>query len=78
MIAIKLFGVMRDIVGKPMLDIDEQVTTVAALKEVVEQKYPKAKALNSLLVAVNSEYAADEQTITATDEVALIPPVSGG
>ena len=29
-------------------------------------------------VAVNGEYAADDRVIDPTDEVALIPPVSGG
>ena len=32
----------------------------------------------SPLVAVNQEYAAPNQIIRASDEVALIPPVAGG
>jgi molybdopterin converting factor subunit 1 len=30
------------------------------------------------LVAVNERYARDDQTVTASDEVAIIPPVAGG
>jgi molybdopterin converting factor small subunit len=35
-------------------------------------------ARNSMLVAVNREYAGDDQIIPAGAEVALFPPVSGG
>lgn len=30
------------------------------------------------MVAVNSEYAKDDLTLNENDEIALIPPVSGG
>jgi molybdopterin converting factor small subunit len=30
------------------------------------------------MVAVNQRYARDDQTVTAADEVAIIPPVAGG
>jgi len=78
MISIKLFGVTRDIVGKPILEIQDNVDTVGQLKEFMMTTYPRIKGLNSLMVAVNSEYAKDELTISSTDEIALIPPVSGG
>ena len=78
MMSIKLFGITRDIVGQPILTIKEEVTTVGQLKDFMNLAYPKIKGLNSLLVAVNSEYASDELKIQSTDEIALIPPVSGG
>jgi len=78
MISVKLFGVTRDIVGRPILEIQENVETVGELKEFMMITYPRIKGLNSLMVAVNSEYAQDDLEIKSTDEVALIPPVSGG
>lgn len=78
MITIKLFGITREIVGSPILNIEEPISTVGELKEFILQAYPKIKALNSLLIAVNSEYAENEKVINSTDEIALIPPVSGG
>lgn len=78
MITVKLFGITRDIVGQPILDIQEQVVNVGQLKEFMISSYPRIKGLNSLMVAVNSEYAKDEVLIKSTDEIALIPPVSGG
>ncbi|MEX0314736.1 MAG: MoaD/ThiS family protein, partial [Allomuricauda sp.] len=32
----------------------------------------------SLAIAVNNNYATDEESIDSYDEIALIPPVSGG
>ncbi len=78
MISIKLFGITRDIVGQPILDINNAVATVGQLKAYMNATYPRIKGLNSLLVAVNSEYAQDELALKPTDEIALIPPVSGG
>ncbi|WP_338039356.1 MoaD/ThiS family protein [Maribacter litopenaei] len=34
--------------------------------------------MSSLAVAVNSEYAEDDVQLKSNDEVAIIPPVSGG
>ncbi len=78
MITIKLFGITREIVGQPILELKEPIDTVGQLKNFMMATYPKIKALNSLLIAVNSEYAQDEQLLKSTDEIALIPPVSGG
>lgn len=74
---IKLFGITREIVGSPILELTD-VATVGELKEYMMTTYPQIKKLNSLMVAVNSEYAQDELTLAANDEIALIPPVSGG
>jgi molybdopterin synthase sulfur carrier subunit len=41
-------------------------------------KYPKLAELVSFLIAVNSEYADDDRVINSGDEVAIIPPTSGG
>ncbi|VAW48529.1 hypothetical protein MNBD_GAMMA03-103 [hydrothermal vent metagenome] len=78
MIIVKLFGITREIVGKPILEINDPINTVGQLKEFMIATYPKIKALNSLLIAVNSEYAEDGVALNPTDEIALIPPVSGG
>ena len=41
-------------------------------------RYPKMKALSSMMVAVNNSYAPDDLELKEGDEIALIPPVSGG
>lgn len=78
MIRVKLFGIIREIVGAPIINIEESLESVGQLKAYMISTYPRIKGLNSLLIAVNSEYAENEQAIKSTDEIALIPPVSGG
>ncbi|MEL4306652.1 molybdopterin converting factor subunit 1 [Joostella sp. CR20] len=75
-----LFGITREIVGSDTLYIatDEKIQTVAQLKSFLAEKYPQLNKLSSLAIAVNSKYAKPEDKITIDDEIALIPPVSGG
>lgn len=73
------FGIARDIVGKNSVEIElPDKATALDLKKFFLEKYPAFAALNYLQVAVNQEFASDEQLIGAGDELALIPPVSGG
>ena len=73
------FGITKDMVGRQQLDIDLATPiSVADFKEVLQEKFPKLSGLNSIAIAVNSEYANDAMMIQANDEIALIPPVSGG
>lgn len=77
-----LFGVTRDIVGTGSLMIPATVAkglkTVADLKKHLKKGYPGLDGLSSLAVAVNQAYASEGDPIQDTDEIALIPPVSGG
>jgi molybdopterin synthase catalytic subunit/molybdopterin converting factor small subunit len=53
--------------------------TPALLKEQLIARYPQAAAvLSQAFLAINQSYAEDNQTIVEGDEVAIIPPVSGG
>ncbi len=75
-----LFGIAREIVGVPRLTLPEPaaIQTVADLRTWLTQTYPAFNELRSLAVAVNQEYATDDQMLDAAAEIALIPPVSGG
>jgi molybdopterin synthase sulfur carrier subunit len=76
---INLFGITRDIIGGTSLEIAiEGTVSVHQLLDKLKGDYPKLQAVKSLLVAVNSEYATDDLVISTRDEIALIPPVSGG
>jgi molybdopterin converting factor subunit 1 len=74
------FGITRDIIGSSSLDlaVTEGGISVAELKQMLIEKYPRFKQLASLMIAVNTEYGADDTIIKNNDEVALIPPVAGG
>lgn len=75
---IKAFGITRDILGSREIDFPLDGTTVGALRQQLTVNYPKLKGLKALMIAVNHVYAEDTLEIRETDEIALIPPVSGG
>ncbi len=79
---ILLFGITKDIVGTSALSMpassSAQLRTVGELKAHLQNVYPELSKLSSLAVAVNNSYAAEDEPINSYDEIALIPPVSGG
>lgn len=77
--SILAFGIIKDFFNGPSKELElEDGTTVAALKEELETLFPEMKRLKSYMVAVNNEYAENEQVLCSKDEIAIIPPVSGG
>ncbi|TNE58258.1 MAG: molybdopterin converting factor subunit 1 [Bacteroidetes bacterium] len=78
-IQILTFGIARDITGADQIDMDlPEHASVDTLKNHLIENYPAMKRLRSLMVAVNAVYASPDTILTEKDEVALIPPVSGG
>ncbi len=75
---LKTFGITRDILGGKEVAFEMDGKKVGQLKSELIARFPEMKSLNSLLVAVNNAYAEDDLIIAETDEIALIPPVSGG
>lgn len=75
-----LFGISKEITGQQTLDVssDLKINTVLELKTWILEKYPEMGNLNSFAIAVDQEYANDELNISDGQEIALIPPVSGG
>lgn len=73
------FGISRDITGASSLTLSvESPCTVGDLRRQLLARWPAMSALASLAIAVNSDYAMDDRLLQPGDEVALIPPVSGG
>lgn len=78
-LTIALFGITKEIIGKQSLNYElTEGNNIAILLANLHRDYPKLQDLKSLMVAVNSEYAENEQVLNENDEIALIPPVSGG
>lgn len=76
-----LFGIAKDIVGQSQIEIEKEQDipkSVAGLKSLLVEKFPAFEKLSSFAVAVNSEYANDDVFLNRNDEIAIIPPVSGG
>jgi molybdopterin synthase sulfur carrier subunit len=72
------FGIAKDIFGGSWAELDFNGDTTAGLKSALESTYPRFKQLASYMVAVNNEYAQDDTLLNERDEIAIIPPVSGG
>jgi MoaE-MoaD fusion protein len=79
-VRILFFGILKDLAGASDQAIDlPEGATVADLLAVCEKKIPRLKESRaSLAVAVNQHYASSDTKLQANDEVALLPPVSGG
>lgn len=73
------FGIVKEIFSSSSIvqEVPEQ-TTVFQLKLELDRQFPELKKLRSYFIAVNQEYAGDHVEITSADEIAVIPPVSGG
>jgi molybdopterin converting factor subunit 1 len=79
-VAVKLFAAARELAGDSEVEIElPPGADVAEVRQALATKYPKLSTLTSRsLMAVNAEYASDATPVTEGDELALIPPVSGG
>lgn len=79
-VKIRLFAGLAERTGQSILELTvPDATTVRDLKQRVADEVPQiAPLLSQTVVAVNRQYTDDDQTVNASDEIALIPPVSGG
>ncbi|RPD41383.1 molybdopterin converting factor subunit 1 [Chitinophaga barathri] len=75
---IMFFGIAKELAGGATLEITEKPGTVGQFREWLIRQYPAMRELRKVMIAVNKTYATDEQTIADDDEIAVIPPLSGG
>ncbi|MGB9625395.1 MAG: MoaD/ThiS family protein [Phycisphaerae bacterium] len=79
-VTVRFLGPAADVVGHAdaVYELCEPAT-LGTLIELLYARYPKlAEHAGVVRFAVNSEYADPSQSLRTGDEVALIPPVSGG
>ncbi len=77
MIRVLLFAHLQEKVGKESINIEKNTITVKDIREYMSLTY-ELGSLENVMVAVNEEYALDDDIVQAGDVVAFIPPVSGG
>lgn len=79
-IYIRLFAAHRDIVGRPEVTVqtDPGATVGAVWEHLVAEYPPLGRYTGRLLYAVNQQFAEPDAILRDGDEVAIIPPVSGG
>jgi len=79
-VRVLFFGAARDVTGHEEIQLAlASATTAESARSQILSDYPNLRRFgNSLLLAVNQEYARPEREIRDGDELALFPPVSGG
>ena len=79
-VPVKLFAVLREKVGAGEFSLElPRESNVAAAREALVVKYPLVKTMiDRAAFAVNREYASMATPLNDGDELAVIPPVSGG
>ncbi|WP_125709318.1 MoaD/ThiS family protein [Companilactobacillus zhongbaensis] len=77
---VKLFSVLAEKIGPTIdLNLPDQFVAQDVLDQIKELHPDYANVLDQSLVAVNEEYTNDESIkLESVDEIAIIPPVSGG
>jgi molybdopterin synthase catalytic subunit len=79
-ISLLFFGPVRDLTGKECVDQELPAgANIDALAADLAERYPALRAgMPALRFAVNQEFAGGQRVLAEGDEVAVIPPVSGG
>ena len=79
-VKVKFFAIARDIAGtdETIMSIPDGSTPSAVLESLAESFPGLQKWMAHLRVAVNCEYTEGDAILDDRDEVAIIPPVSGG
>lgn len=81
---VKSFAILREIIGTHQMTLqlprkNEGTTTVAELKKRILELYPEISAQRIAMgIAINAAMANDKSVINDFDEIALLPPISGG
>jgi molybdopterin synthase catalytic subunit/molybdopterin converting factor small subunit len=79
-VRVLFFGMLKDLIGKASdsLDLADDAVVADVLRHY-ELQVPRLKqTLPSLALAVNQQYASPQSKLRSNDEIALLPPVSGG
>jgi len=78
-VSVHAFGIVRDIFGNSVISRElPESANVGDLRVLLEEEYPRLKQLSSYMVAQNDEYADISDAVGVHNEIAIIPPVSGG
>ncbi len=78
-VKVLFFGAAADAAGTREIEVPANGVSLSELWSIVTDKYPAlAPMRGTLAFAINGEYAGLDANVSAGDEVAVMPPVSGG
>jgi len=74
------FAGAKDIVGKDRVEFElEEGITTTQFEKILLTTFPRLnKIIETCILAVNQEYAEEPVQLKPNDEIAVIPPISGG
>ena len=79
-VRVKFFAYTREITGLKETEIEiTEGTDLAGIMDMLAERFPGLRRYRKEInMAVNHEYAPEKTVVKKGDEVALLPPVSGG
>jgi molybdopterin converting factor subunit 1 len=79
-VTVRLFARLRDLAGAGELvrDVDPPATVSTVWQALVSEVPALEQYARTMSVAVNADYTRMSATVSEGDEVAFLPPVSGG
>ena len=79
-LTILYFGIMRERlgIGEETVEVDAGATVETLMSRLSDLHPDLAAGVDSVRVAVNRDYVDSSRVLSDNDEVAVIPPVSGG
>ena len=78
-VKVLFFALGRELVGAEELEMTlPEGATMEVLIALINETRPRFRELPSYMIAVNMVFADSGTVLTSGDEVAIIPPVSGG
>jgi len=79
-VRVLFFGILKDFIGRrsDLVNLPDHATAADVLRHYEQSLAEKKDVMSSVAISVNQEYAGTDTELQAGDEVALLPPVSGG
>ena len=79
-VRVRVFAALREILGKEEVEVElpERTTIEGLWKQLVDDDDRLKPFTKSINFAINHDFAGKETELNPDDEVAFLPPVSGG
>ena len=79
-VKVLLFASLKDIAGRRELEIElDDASTLHQVTEKLASLYPEiGRMQSSVRIAINQEFADENISLNNGDEIAFLPPMSGG
>jgi len=79
-VRVLFFGILKDLAGRSSdtLSLEENASAADVISHYKQRLSANKQIFNSIAISVNQEYARPEMKLKSGDEIALLPPVSGG